>query len=47
MLGAGLQPSLAAIAELPREMTHYRPQMDADRALRLHAGWKDAVSRVL
>jgi glycerol kinase len=47
MLGAALQPSLDAIAELPREMTHYRPQMAADRASRLHAGWKDAVRRVL
>jgi glycerol kinase len=47
MLGAGLQPSIEAIAGLPRETTHYRPQMDAARAGRLHAGWKDAVRRVL
>ena len=47
MLGAGLQPSLEAIAALPREMTNYRPQMDAARAERLHAGWKVAVNRIL
>jgi glycerol kinase len=47
MLGAGLLPSLAAIADLPRAVTHYRPQMDAARADRLHAGWRNAVKRVL
>jgi glycerol kinase len=47
MLGAGLLPSLDAIAALPREARPYRPRMDASRADRLHAGWKDAVKRVL
>ncbi len=47
MLGAGLLPSLGAIAALPRETRLYRPKMDASQADRLHAGWKDAVKRVL
>jgi glycerol kinase len=47
MLGAGLLPSLAAIADLPRAVTRYRPQMDAARADRLHASWRNAVKRVL
>jgi glycerol kinase len=47
MLGAGLQPSVEALAELPREMTIYRPQGEADRAERLYAGWKNAVNRVM
>src|SRR4051794_236207 len=36
-----------AISSLPREVTHYRPQMDAARAGYLHAGWEDAVRRIL
>ncbi|MBV9122502.1 MAG: glycerol kinase GlpK [Planctomycetes bacterium] len=47
MLGAGWQPSLEALAALPRDRRHYRPQMDPARAERLHAGWKQAVQRVL
>jgi glycerol kinase len=47
MLGAGLLPSLDAIAALPREMRHYRPRMDAAQSDRLHVGWKVAVNRVL
>jgi glycerol kinase len=47
MLGAGLQPSMDAIAELPRAMTHYRPRMDAARAGCLYDGWRDAVRRAL
>jgi glycerol kinase len=47
ILGAGLLPSLGAIVEQPRETTRYRPRMDAALAERLHAGWKDAVKRVL
>jgi glycerol kinase len=47
MLGAGLLSSMEAIAALSRAMTHYRPQMDANRAACLLAGWKDAVKRVL
>jgi glycerol kinase len=47
MLGAGLQPSVEAVAELPRATTHYRPQMDAARAARLYDGWRNAVRRVL
>jgi glycerol kinase len=47
MLGAGLQPSLEALAALPREARSYRPQMAATQADRLHAGWKEMVKRVL
>jgi glycerol kinase len=47
MLGSGMHPSLEAIAALPRALTTYHPQMDAGRAEGLHAGWKEAVKRVL
>jgi len=47
MLGLGLQPSLEALAELPRHRTVYRPQMPPDRLGQLLAGWQAAVKRVL
>jgi glycerol kinase len=47
MLGTGRCDSLAALADLPREMRTFRPQMNAADAQRLYAGWQAAVKRVL
>jgi len=47
MLGLGMHPSVEPLENLPREVRHYRPAMDAGQADRLFAGWKDAVRRVL
>ncbi|MBP8258135.1 MAG: glycerol kinase GlpK, partial [Verrucomicrobia bacterium] len=47
MLGLGLQPSLEALAALPREWTVYRPQMPPQRARALLQDWHSAVQRVL
>lgn len=47
MLGSKLVNSLDELARLPRETRCYRPQMSAQEAQRLYAGWKEAVQRVL
>lgn len=46
-LGLGLQPSLDALAALPRQWTVYRPQLPPERLHRLLEGWQAAVNRVL
>lgn len=46
-VGMGVAPSLAALAELPREATVYTPKMPEDRAERLFHGWQQAVRQVL
>ncbi len=47
MLGLGICKSLGELAKLPREQKHFHPQMKAAEAKKLHAGWKQAVKRVL
>jgi len=47
MLGLRLADSLDELASLPRETRSYKPQMPAEHADRLYAGWKAAVKRVL
>jgi len=47
LLGAGVHPTLDALAALPREEIIYRPSMPAGRVAALHAGWQHAVSQVL
>lgn len=47
MLGLGIYKSLNELAKLPREQKLFRPQMKAAEANKLHAGWKQAVQRVL
>jgi glycerol kinase len=47
MLGSRLAGSLDELASMTRETRRYSPQMDADQADRLYAGWKAAVRRVL
>jgi glycerol kinase len=47
MLGSRLVSSLDELASMARETRCYRPQMDAEQADRLYAGWKAAVKRVL
>ena len=47
MLGSRLVRSLDELARTPRETRCYRPQMAAEEADRLYAGWKAAVKRVL
>lgn len=46
-VGMGVVPSLAALADLPREATVYEPQMPADRAESLFQEWQRAVRQVL
>jgi glycerol kinase len=46
-LGLGQVSSVAELAEFPRAMRTYHPQMDRDQVERLYAGWKNAVKRVL
>ncbi|MCX7723411.1 MAG: glycerol kinase GlpK [Verrucomicrobiae bacterium] len=47
LLGLGLAGSLEELAALPRQVQVYRPQMPAEQAQQLHAGWLKAVKRVL
>ncbi|MFM2081655.1 MAG: hypothetical protein RL380_346 [Verrucomicrobiota bacterium] len=47
LLGLGLHRSLDELAALPRAQNIFRPQMNAVAATRLHAGWRQAVKRVL
>ena len=47
MLGLGIYKSLNELARLPRKQKLFRPQMKAAEANKLHAGWKQAVQRVL
>ena len=47
MLGAGVHPTLDALAALPREEIIYRPSMPADRVRAFHDGWQRAVAQVL
>jgi glycerol kinase len=47
LLGTGQAASLAEIDAFPREYCLYTPQMSADQARALHAGWQAAVRRVL
>jgi len=46
-LGAGLYGSLDEIGRLWRAEARFTPAVDAERADRLYAGWKEAVRRVL
>lgn len=46
MLGQGGAASLAELSALPRASRHYRPEMDAAVAERLHSEWQTAVERV-
>jgi len=45
-LGAGVYPSLAAIAALWAEERRFAPALAADTARALHTGWLSAVARV-
>lgn len=47
LLGLGLCKSLEELAALPRQVQIYRPQMPAATVAQLHAGWVQAVKRVL
>jgi len=47
MLGTGVQPSLAALAALPKEENIFQPAMPAERAAANYAGWQRAVQQVL
>jgi glycerol kinase len=47
LLGLGLQPSLEALAAMPRKWTICRPRMSRRLVDRLHEGWSEAVCRVL
>ena len=47
MLGLGIYKSLNELARLPRKQKLFRPQMKAAEAYKQHAGWKQAVQRVL
>jgi glycerol kinase len=47
MLGLGAIRSLAALADLPREVHTYRRRMDKAQVAKFYAGWKQAVKRVL
>jgi len=47
MLGLGLQPSLEALAALPRDDLVYRPAMPAAAVRARCAGWERAVRQVL
>jgi glycerol kinase len=47
MLGLGLVPSTAALANLPREEIVHRPDMPRETSEAYHAGWQRAVAQVL
>ena len=47
MLGLGIYKSLNDLAKLPRKQKLFKPQMKAAEVEKLHAGWKQAVQRVL
>lgn len=47
LLGLGLSKSLGGLEKLPRKQRSYRPDMRADQADQLQAGWREAVQRVL
>ncbi len=47
LLALGVYKSLDELAKLPREQKIFRPKMKAGTAEELHAGWQDAVRRVL
>jgi glycerol kinase len=47
LLGLGLRGSLDELAALPLERTVFAPQRDPALVNRWHAGWQDAVRRVL
>ena len=46
-IGLGRVPSVAALADGPRDETIYRPTMPRERANALHAGWQRAVQSVI
>ena len=47
MIGMGVHRSFDELAQLPREVVTYHPQMPAARIERFYAGWKRAVKQVL
>jgi glycerol kinase len=47
MLGADIYKSFDDLANLPRNVVTYRPQMPRDQADALCAGWNRAVEQVL
>jgi glycerol kinase len=47
LLGLGAFRSLEELSALPRATRHYEPQMEAETADMLYAGWQAAVKRVL
>jgi glycerol kinase len=47
MLGLELVPSTAALANLPREETVFRPSMSRETCEQYHTGWRRAVAQVL
>ncbi|HVU32580.1 MAG TPA: glycerol kinase GlpK [Opitutaceae bacterium] len=47
MLGLGLQPSLAALAALPRDGQTYQPKLERAEVGQLRAGWRRAVRQVM
>jgi hypothetical protein len=46
-LGRGVVPSLAALADLPREERRYAPVAAGAAVQRLYAGWQHALVQVL
>lgn len=47
LLGLGLCKSFADLEKLPRSQTTFRPKMSSAGANQWHAGWRNAVKRVL
>jgi glycerol kinase len=47
LLGLDICSSLDELAKLPRAQTVFRPAMKAATVKKLHAGWEQAVKRVL
>ena len=47
MMGMGVHRSFDELAQLPREVVTYRPQMLAAQVEQFYAGWKRAVKQVL
>lgn len=47
LLGLGICKSLADLAALPQAQKLFRPKMKAEAVKRFHAGWQQAVRRVL
>ena len=45
-LGAGVYASLDELSALWQQQQRFVPQMPADQAARLHAGWRQAIARV-